>query len=87
MAKKDEDGDEDENEQIFKLMIRKGVYPYTYVSKFSKLKETRLPSKKKVFTMILMINKISDDDYNHACTVWDKFNSEILGDYIITICI
>ena len=49
----------------FRLMIRKGVYPYEYVDDWKKFEETSLPLKDAFYSRI---NKkgFSDQDYEHA---------------------
>lgn len=82
MPKKDQDGDEDENEneyeQKFRLMIRNGVYPYTYMSKFSGLKETKWPFKKGFY------NDLNDEEIiivKQAYILWNNyFRSEQITD-------
>ena len=63
----------------FDLMIRKGVYPYDYMDSFNKFEE-KLP-KKEEFYSILNDEHISDEDYQHAQNVWNKFNLKNMGEY------
>ena len=62
--------------QVFKknvdLLTRKGVYPYDYVSSLNKLSETKLPPKEEFYSK-LNDEDISDDDYQHAISVWNTF--------------
>lgn len=60
------------NEQ-FKLIQRKGVYPYDYIKSDSNLNETSLPSKEDFYN-ILNDTHISMEQYQFAQKVWDKFN-------------
>ncbi|XP_057339435.1 uncharacterized protein LOC130676942 [Microplitis mediator] len=64
----------------FKLVTRKGVFPYEYIDSIKKLDDTQLPDK-KLFYSKLSDCDISDDDYNYAKQVWDKFNIKTLGEY------
>ena len=64
----------------FDLLTRKGVYPYDYMDSFEKMLETRLPEKSKFFNQ-LTFSHISDDDYDHAQTVWNVFKCKNLQDY------
>ena len=67
------------NEQVA-LLMRKGVFPYDYVSSLDKLNETHLPLKEDFFSTLYDAH-ISDEDYEHAQTVWHSFNIENLGRY------
>ena len=62
------------------LLIRKGVYPYDYVTSIEKLQETKLPPKEALYS-ILYNEEISDEDYQHALNVWNTFNCQTLQDY------
>ena len=61
------------------LLIRKGVYPYDYVTSINS-KETKLPSKDEFYSK-LYDEEISDEDYQHALKVWNTFNCQTLQDY------
>ena len=63
-----------------KLLTRKGVYPYEYFDSFERFKETSLPPK-EAFYSSLKCKGISDDDYEHAQTVWKVFNIQTLQEY------
>lgn len=54
------------------LLLRKGVYPYEYMSSFDKFDETKLPPLKD-FHSTLTGGDISMDDFTHAQTVWKAF--------------
>ena len=56
----------------FKLLLRKGVYPYEYMDSFDKFKETQLPSNES-FNSTFRNTKRSDNDYKHAQKVWKTF--------------
>ena len=62
------------------LLTRKGCYPYDYVSSTNKFKETKLPSKKDFYSKLYDEN-ISEEDYQHAISVWNSFNCRTLQDY------
>ena len=62
------------------LLLRKGVYPYDYVDFRRKLDETSLPPK-EAFHSKLTGESVTDEDYQHAQTVWKKFNIESMKDY------
>ena len=52
----------------FKLLLRKGVYPYEYMDNWKKFNETELPSKDKFYST-LNLEDILDDDYAHAINI------------------
>ena len=62
------------------LLTRKGVYPYDYVSSIDKLSETQLPPKDEFYSK-LNDEDISDEDYQHAIKVWNKFGCKTIKDY------
>ena len=64
----------------FKLLMKKGVYPYEWMDNVEKMKSTSLPSKSDFFST-LNNEGISDDDYQHALTVWTKFDCKTFRDY------
>ena len=64
----------------FKLMKRKGIYPYDYMNGIEKFSEEKLPPKEKFFSK-LNDNNISDEDYEHAQKVWKEFGIKNLGEY------
>ena len=61
-------------------MLRKGVYPYTYITDFSVFEDRQLPPP-SAFYNNLTDEPISEADYKHAQTVWEKFNIQDLGEY------
>ena len=64
----------------FKLLLRKGVYPYEYMDSWKRFNETELPSKDKCYST-LNLEDILDDDYAHAINVWNTFNISNLGQH------
>ena len=52
------------SEQQYKLLNRKGVYPYEYMSSWDKFEESLPPTE--AFCSKLNMSKISEDDYQHA---------------------
>ena len=62
------------------LLTRKGVFPYDYVSSLDKLSETCLPPKDEFYSK-LNDEDISDEDYQHAIKVWNKFGCKTIKDY------
>ncbi|GBN71512.1 hypothetical protein AVEN_259249-1 [Araneus ventricosus] len=62
------------------LLLKKGIYPYEYMSSFSKFEETQLPPRSP-FQCSLVNEGISEADCEHAPNVWKCFNFEDLGEY------
>ena len=67
-------------EGVFRLMRRKGVYPYEYMDGWKKFEETSLPLKDAIYSR-LNIKGISDQDYERAQQVWNIMEKKILGCY------
>ena len=53
------------NDKQFRLLLRKGVYLYEYMSGWDKFEETKLPPK-EAFHSNLNMSDISKYDYEHA---------------------
>lgn len=68
------------NDKHFRLLLRKGVYPYEWLDSLERLNETQLPSK-DAFYSNLSGEGISDEDYMHAQNVWSTFNMKTMRDY------
>ena len=64
----------------FKLIRRKGVYPYDWVDSIDKFSETQLPPIEAFYSK-LCDEGISDEDYLHAQKVWKVFGCETFRDY------
>ena len=64
----------------FKLLLRKGVYPYEYMDSWKRFNEKKLPSKDKFYNTLNLAD-ISADGYAHAINVWNTFNIKNLGEY------
>ena len=67
-------------EDIFRLMRRKGVYPYKYMNGWKKFEETSLPPKDAFYSKLNM-NGISDQDYEHVQQVWNIMEKNTPGCY------
>ena len=67
-------------EESLNLLKQKGVFPYEYMTDFSKLSATSLPPKEAFYSQL---NKsgISNEDYMHAQKVWEAFSCETMKDY------
>ena len=55
----------DNNIEKFKLLLRKGVYPYEYMRSWKNFKEP-VPLKKECYYSETNNANISDDDFEHA---------------------
>ncbi len=62
------------------LLKRKGVFPYEYMTDFTKLGETSLPPKEAFYSQLNDSN-ISDKDYDHAQNVWKTFDCKTMKNY------
>ena len=62
------------------LMSQKGVYPYDHMDSFEKFNQTKLPTKDQL-CRVLNDQHITNDEYNHAKTVWKTFNINTMGEY------
>ena len=68
------------NDEQFRLLLRKGVYPYECMSSWDKFEEMKLPPK-EAFHSNLNMSDISKCDYEHAQKVWKEFKLKNLGEY------
>ena len=64
----------------FKLLRRKGVYPYDWMDNDDKFKDKQLPPK-EAFNSVLKGEGISDAEYEHAQNVWQTFKCQTFNDY------
>lgn len=62
------------------LVLRKGVFPYDYIDNLKRFDETSLPPKESFYSK-LSEEEITPEDYQHACTVWEKLGMMTLGEY------
>ena len=67
-------------EENYKLLTKKGIYPYDYFDKKEKYLETELPKKEKFFNKLNNKN-ILNDDYKHALKVFKTFECKDLLEY------
>ena len=63
-----------------KLVTQKGVYPYDYMDSFSRFDEIKLPAIEDFYSTVNEAG-ISQEEYNHAVSVWEAFGCKTLGDY------
>ena len=78
-------------------MLRKGVYPYEYMTGADKLAETELPPKESFRSMLeagemigsdieMKPKSITDEEYAHAQNVFNTFECKNLADYTELYC-
>ena len=58
-------GFEDYNESQYKLLIRKGIYPYEYMDDWDKFRETVLPPKEAFYSKLAMAG-VNEEDYTYT---------------------
>ena len=71
------------NEEEFKLIKQKGIFPYDYLDDFSKLASKEIieyPSRETFFNK-LNDKEVSEKDYLHGKLVWNKFGCKTFEDY------
>lgn len=62
------------------IVCQKGIYPYSYMTNFSRFNETSLPSK-EAFRNDLTGEGIDDEQYEFAEQVWLTMDCESMGEY------
>ncbi len=62
-----------------KLLKQKGVFPYEYMTGFSKLTVMSLPSKKEFYSQLTGSN-VDEEDYQDAQKVWSAFECKTMRD-------
>lgn len=62
------------------MLIRKGVFPYEYMTGADKFDDTALPPPSAFYSQ-LSRDGVSESDYLHSQNVWATFNIQTLGEY------
>lgn len=62
------------------LLLRKGIYPYSFITDSSKFLVNKLPPKHEFYNTIRKCH-ISDEEYEHAKEVWREMNIQTMGEY------
>ena len=73
-------GFEDYSENQYKLLIRKGIYPYKCMDDWDKFEETKLPPKEAFYSKLNMAG-VNEGDYKQARRVWVEFGLKDLREY------
>ena len=73
-------GFKDYNESQYKLLIRKGIYPYEYMDDWDKYREIVLPPKEAFYSKLNMAG-VTKEDCEHANRVWVEFGINNLEEY------
>ena len=73
-------GFEEYSENQYKLLIRKGIYPYEYMTDWDKFKEMKLPLREAFYSTLNMTG-VKEEDYEHANRTWKEFDLKDLGEY------
>lgn len=62
------------------LMLKKGTYPYDYMTSVERYKEEQLPPP-EAFHNELYQSDVTEEEYQHAQTVWNELGVKNLGEY------
>ena len=68
------------NDKRFKMLLRKGVFPYSWFTSLEKLSFSKI-LKKEDFYNDLNDKPISDEDYNFYLNIWEEFNMKTFREY------
>lgn len=71
-----------QNDNSFKLMIRKGIFPYDHLDSWNRFEECSLPPIYKFYNKMTE-KECLEKDYNHAIKVWNHFKCKTLKDYLL----
>lgn len=69
------------NDSNMRLLERKGIFPYDFLDSWEKLHCTELPAREGFYSR-LSESHITDEEYQHACRVWNDFAITNLGEYM-----
>ena len=64
----------------YELLIKRGIYPYEYMSSWDRFEETKLPPKEAFYSKLNMVG-VSSENYEHARSVLKQFGIRNLGEY------
>ena len=60
----------------YELLVRKGIYPYEYMSSWDRFKEIVLPPPEAFYSKLNMVG-VSSKDYEHPRSVWKEFGKSL----------
>lgn len=69
-----------------KLLVRKGIYPYEYVTSLNMLRKTTELPPIECFYSSLSNSTVTPEDYKHAMKVYKEFNCENMLEYTELYC-
>ena len=67
----------------YKLLIKKGIYPYDYFGNIKKFNETKIPDHTNFKNKLNNNKSISNKEYRHAHDIFKTFKCKNLMDYSI----
>ena len=70
----------DNQDKLFDMIRRKGVYPYEYVDTFERFNEDKLPPIDEFYSSLTR-SSIEQKEYEHAQEVWKMFECKDFGKY------
>ena len=73
-------GFENYSEIQYKLLTRKGIYPYEHIMSWDQFEDTELPTIESFYSSLGM-SKMSESDYKHIQLVWEEFGICNVEDY------
>lgn len=69
-----------QNSAKWSMLLRKGIYPYDYMSDMERFSERALPAVESFFSTLRQ-EHCKPEDYKHALAVWKEFGCETMKDY------
>lgn len=69
------------HQQLKDLLLRKGVYPYSFATSIEKMANQRELPPRACFTSELTGEECGEEDYEHAQKVWEEFDCRDMLDY------
>ena len=64
----------------FTLLLRKGIFPYSWFNSFKRFNKKKLPSRKHFYND-LKDEPVSEKDYQHAKRVWRVFKLQSFQEF------
>jgi hypothetical protein len=72
---------QNESNEIKELLVQKGVFPYSYLDSFEKLKSNEFPNYEDFYDELKDTN-IDIDDYKRGKKLWDYFDFKSFKEYM-----